>query len=25
LQTQGAGRTPTPARNALQRGNFTNP
>jgi len=23
LQTQGAGRTPTPARNALQRGNFT--
>ena len=25
LQTTGAGRTPTPARNALQRGNFTNP
>ena len=25
LQTQGAGRTPTPARNTLQRGGFTNP
>jgi len=25
LQTQGAGRTPTPARNTLQRGNFINP
>ena len=25
LQTMGGGRTPTPARNALQRGNFTNP
>ena len=25
LQTQGAGRTPTPARSTLQRGGFTNP
>jgi len=25
LQTTGAGRTPTPARNTLQRGGFTNP
>jgi len=25
LQTMGAGRTPTPARNTLQRGNFINP
>ena len=25
LQTMGAGRTPTPARNTLQRGGFTNP
>jgi hypothetical protein len=25
LQTTGAGRTPTPARNTLQRGNFINP